>query len=310
MTMTTTVASSSVLEAAVRDAVARGLAEDTGSSMQDRVAGRDAGVDITSVCAIDESAAGRFVVRARARATVAGMACVMEAARSCGVSCDALVHDGDHVDAGQVVAHVAGAVRGILLAERTALNLLGLLSGTATTTRAHVDAVKAEGANAVICATRKTIPGLRALQKHAVRCGGGEPHRDGLFDAVMLKDNHLAGRSPAMVASCAQQVSREARARYAPAFVCCEVDSSLQLDALLVLPDGVIDIVLLDNFGIDQLADAVRRRDAARSRVLLEASGGVTCGTVGAIARTGVDRISVGALTHSVPWVDFGLDDA
>ncbi len=290
------------LEAAARDAVARGLAEDIGTS--------GAGLDITSACAIDESVAGRFVVRARTSATIAGMACVGEAARACGVSSCALLQDGDQATAGQAVAYLDGQVRGVLLAERTALNLLGLLSGTATTTRAFVDAVRAGGAGTRVCATRKTIPGLRTLQKHAVQCGGGEPHRFGLHDAVLLKDNHLAGLDPAAVASCAHRVSREARARFAPAFVCCEVDSTPQLDALLALPDGVIDIILLDNFGIDQLAEAVGRRDAARSRVLLEASGGVAINTAGAIAKTGVDRISVGALTHSVPWVDFGLDDA
>ncbi|MDA0803891.1 MAG: carboxylating nicotinate-nucleotide diphosphorylase [Planctomycetota bacterium] len=289
------------LQQAVADAVARALAEDLGGAG-----------DITSESAIDPSATGSFAIRAREGAVVAGLACVGETARACGAVYEAHAADGDAIAPGAVVARLRGSIRSILAAERTALNFLGLLSGTATVTRAFVQAVRDVGSSTTICATRKTIPGLRALQKHAVSCGGGDPHRFGLFDAVLLKDNHLAGLSPAQVARVAAEASACARARHSPAFVCCEVDSLEQLDALLRLPAGVLDIVLLDNFPCGALAQAVRRRDAAArpgtSALLLEASGGVTLATVADIARTGVDRMSVGALTHSVRSMDFGLD--
>ncbi|MBU6210405.1 MAG: nicotinate-nucleotide diphosphorylase (carboxylating), partial [Planctomycetes bacterium] len=149
--------------------------------------------------------------------------------------------------------------------------------------------------------------GLRRLQKFAVSCGGGTPHRMGLHDAVLVKDNHLAGLDPAGIADLARRLAPEARAAGA-AFIEFEVDGLDQLDALLALPEGTIDMVLLDNFDPPLLREAVTRRNARAPGLLLEASGGVRLETVAAIAATGVDRISVGALTHSVRSLDLGLD--
>jgi nicotinate-nucleotide pyrophosphorylase (carboxylating) len=163
------------------------------------------------------------------------------------------------------------------------------------------------GTRACICDTRKTLPGLRRLQKFAVGCGGGTPHRMGLHDAVLVKDNHLAGLDPAGIADLARRLSPEARAADA-AFIEVEVDGLDQLDALLDLPALTIDMVLLDNFDPAMLREAVARRDARAPGLLLEASGGVRLDIVATIAATGVDRISVGALTHSVRSLDLGLD--
>jgi len=193
------------------------------------------------------------------------------------------------------LARVEANARALLSAERVALNLLSRLSGVATLTRAYVDAVA--GTGAVITDTRKTTPGLRALEKYAVRCGGGVNHRFGLDDAILIKDNHVAaagGIGPAI---------RRARAAAGHLVkIEAEVDSLAQLDdALAEAPD----VVMLDNFSLADLTAAVAR---AKGRVTLEASGGVTLETVRAIAETGVDVISVGALTHSAPVLDIGLD--
>ena len=180
------------------------------------------------------------------------------------------------------------------------MNLLGRLSGVATLTRAYVDAVR--GTKARIADTRKTTPGLRALEKHAVACGGGINHRFGLDDAILIKDNHVA------VCGGVGEAVRRARA-FAPHLmkVEVEVDGLDQLDeALALIPEGVgPDVIMLDNFALDDLREAVRR---AEGRVVLEASGGVDLSTVRGIAETGVDVISVGALTHSAPVLDIGLD--
>jgi nicotinate-nucleotide pyrophosphorylase (carboxylating) len=164
------------------------------------------------------------------------------------------------------------------------------------------------GTRAAICDTRKTVPGLRTLQKYATRCGGATLHRIGLFDAVLLKDNHLGAFAAGTLAERVRQAARSARAAGPVAFVECEVDSLAQLDELLALEQGVLDMVLLDNMGPATLAEAVRRRDARAPHVQLEASGGVRLDTVRAIAESGVDRISVGAITHSAPALDLGLD--
>lgn len=239
----------------------------------------------------------------------AGIVCGVHAARAVcakvGAAFDQACVDGTAVRAGDSVARVHGAPGAVLAAERTLLNIMGLLSGTATLTRAFSDRV--QGTRAAIMDTRKTLPGMRALQKYAVLCGGGTPHRMGLHDAFLAKDNHLAGLDPAGIAALVRQCAAPARARGAR-FVECEVDSLEQLDALLGLEPGVLDIALLDNCTCDALAEAVARRDRLAPHLKLEASGGITLATVADVARTGVDRISVGALTHSVRSLDFGLD--
>lgn len=203
--------------------------------------------------------------------------------------------DGDRVQAGAVLAEVSGPARALLSAERVALNVLGHLSGVATATAALVDA--ASGTSALIVDTRKTVPGLRALQKAAVRAGGGGNHRMGLHDAVLIKDNHIAA-----VGSPAEAV-RRARAHVGPDFrVEVEIESLDDLEAVI---EAGADIVMLDNMPPDIMRLAVER---ARGRCLLEASGGITLDTVRAVAETGVDWISVGWLTHSAPSLDVALD--
>jgi nicotinate-nucleotide pyrophosphorylase (carboxylating) len=252
--------------------------------------------DITSAACIaaDARLAARFANRKTG--VVAGLACARIAvlALDPAATFDPLAEDGAWAQPGPL-ARVHANARALLSAERVALNLLGRLSGVATLTRAYVDAVA--GTGAVITDTRKTTPGLRALEKYAVRCGGGVNHRFGLDDAILIKDNHVAaagGVGPAI---------RRARA-FAGHLVKveAEVDSLAQLDeALAEAPD----VVMLDNFSLADLAAAVAR---AKGRVILEASGGVTLESVRAIAETGVDVISVGALTHSAPVLDIGLD--
>ncbi|MBI1252388.1 MAG: carboxylating nicotinate-nucleotide diphosphorylase [Alphaproteobacteria bacterium] len=243
----------------------------------------------------DATLRARFVVRK------SGVVCGLQPAR---IACtlvapeirfQATAQDGDVCVAGAVIAEAEGPARAILTAERTALNFLTMMSGTATLTRAFVDAVS--GTSARIAATRKTLPGLRALQKYAVRCGGGWPHRYALSDAVLVKDNHIAA------AGGVGEAMRRARASAGHmAAIEIEIDRLDQLeDALAHRPN----VVLLDNFSLDDLREAVSR---AKGRALLEASGGVTLDTAAAIAATGVDVISVGALTHSAPALDIGLD--
>ncbi|MGH3611391.1 MAG: carboxylating nicotinate-nucleotide diphosphorylase [Pseudonocardia sp.] len=205
--------------------------------------------------------------------------------------------DGDRVGPGDAALTVRAPVRGLLTAERTALNLLCHLSGVATATAAWVDAVA--GTRARIRDTRKTLPGLRLLEKYAVRCGGGANHRLGLGDAVLIKDNHVAAAGSV---GAALRAVRE----LAPELPCeVEVDSLAQLDEVLAL---AAELVLLDNFDVVDTAEAVRRRDAAAPGTGLESSGGLVIADARAYAETGVDYISVGALTHSVTALDLGLD--
>ncbi len=170
--------------------------------------------------------------------------------------------------------------------------------------------VAVAGTGAVVCDTRKTTPGLLALEKYAVRCGGATLHRIGLFDAMLVKDNHIAGVAPlALAATVAAAAARARTLSHGDLrFVEVEVDRLDQLEALLSLPPGTIDIVLLDNLGPADLRRAVERRDRRGSRVLLEASGGITLENIRAVALTGVDRIAVGALTRGAGWLDVGLD--
>jgi len=196
---------------------------------------------------------------------------------------------------GDVVLAVEGSARAILVAERTALNFLGRLSGIATLTRAYVDAVQGTGAR--IAHTRKTTPALRALELAAVRAGGGASHRFGLDDAILIKDNHVA-----VAGSVGEAVSRARSFAGHMTRIAVEIDRLDQLDEAI---KAGAESVLLDNFPLDDLKSAVK---AAKGKLILEASGGVDLTTVRAIAQTGVDVISVGALTHSAPNFDFGMD--
>ncbi len=253
--------------------------------------------DVTAQACVPESAELSAILAVRRGGVVAGLDCARLAIAELDPKAifQAKVADGQVVAAGTVLATLRGDARAILGAERTALNLMGRLCGIATLTQDYVDAVA--GAGARIADTRKTTPGLRALEKYAVRCGGGMNHRFGLDDAILIKDNH--------VAACGSvgEALRRAKA-YAGHLtkVEVEVDSLVQLQEALAHDP---DVVMLDNFTVDDLREAV---SIAGRRVVLEASGGVTLETVRAIAETGVDVISVGALTHSAQSLDIGLD--
>ena len=233
----------------------------------------------------------------REAGTVAGLNCVRLALFALDPSTDysSLAEDGQAVAAGTALAEVEADARALLAAERVALNLLGRMSGIATLTAAHVGAVAGTGVR--IACTRKTTPGLRIFEKYAVRCGGGINHRFGLDDAVLIKDNHIA--------ACGSVGAALERAKAAVGHLVkieVEVDTLAQLDeALAYHPDAI----LLDNFSLEDLRTAVAR---AKGKAVLEASGGVTLNTVRAIAETGVDVISSGALTHSARALDVGLD--
>jgi nicotinate-nucleotide pyrophosphorylase (carboxylating) len=186
------------------------------------------------------------------------------------------------------------------------LNLLGKMCGVASMTARFVEQVR--GTRAAILDTRKTTPGLRAFEKYAVRCGGGRSHRLGLSDAVLIKDNHLAHLDTGSLRNVITAAAREAKERHDALFVEVEVDTMDQFAELLRVPDGLVDIALLDNMSLDQLRRGVKLRDAESPGLLLEASGGVGLDTVRGIAETGVDRISVGGLTRSAVSIDLGLD--
>ena len=253
--------------------------------------------DITSAACIDPAASFAARFASRKAGVVSGLACARLAilALDPAATFTAFAEDGQPVGPGAVLARVEANARALLSAERVALNLLGRLSGVATLTRAYVDAVA--GARAAITDTRKTTPGLRALEKYAVRCGGGVNHRFGLDDAILIKDNHVAACGGVGAAI------RKARASAGHLVkIEAEVDSLAQFDEAL---EAGPDVVMLDNFALADLRAAVAR---AGGRVTLEASGGVSLATVRAIAETGVDVISVGALTHSAPALDIGLD--
>ncbi|MEE2681152.1 MAG: carboxylating nicotinate-nucleotide diphosphorylase [Planctomycetota bacterium] len=215
-------------------------------------------------------------------------------------------NDGESIRPGDEICRISGSLATLLPIERIMLNLLGRLSGVATATAEHVAAVR--GTSVRICDTRKTTPGLRVLEKYAVRCGGGHLHRIGLFDAMLVKDNHIGSLDPREMAARVVSAARSVRATSEVRFVEVEVDRIDQLDALIELAADEIDIILLDNMDPPMLKEAVSRRDGGAPDILLEASGGITLDSLPAIARTGIDRISVGALTHSVSQLDFGLD--
>ncbi|MGF7173809.1 carboxylating nicotinate-nucleotide diphosphorylase [Azospirillum doebereinerae] len=257
--------------------------------------GRAGDITTDSIIPADATATARIAARKDGR--VAGLEAALMAFRLLdpAVSVSVEREDGADVPPGGTIATVTGKARALLTAERTALNLMGRLSGIATATRGLVREV--EGTNARIVCTRKTTPGLRVLEKHAVRLGGGFNHRFGLDDAVLIKDNHIA------VAGGVRAAVERVRASIGHMVkVEVEVDTLDQLDELLGLP---VDVVLLDNMDPETLRRAVRMIDG---RLLAEASGNVTLATVRAIAETGVDMISCGWLTHSAPNLDIGLD--
>jgi len=250
-------------------------------------------------------------MRARESGVVSGLAFLPDMlavfSPSGDIEFEAHVSDGDRIEPGTTLATLSGNAREIVALERTMLNLISRMSGIATRTRHFVDLV--EGTNAKVCDTRKTTPGLRVFEKYAVRCGDGTSHRIGLYDAVLIKDNHLAGKSPEQVATAlgaAAYTLEELGARVQ--FVQIEVDSLEQFEKVLEVCSGIVEVILLDNMVPDQLAQAVRMRDEGSVGVLLEASGGVSEHSIGPIARSGIDRISVGGLTHQARSLDLGLD--
>jgi nicotinate-nucleotide pyrophosphorylase (carboxylating) len=257
------------------------------------------GPDATTAATVAADAVAEAAFAARRPGVLAGLPAVLAVLDTVlgegGYDVVSSMGDGDRLGVGDAALVVRAPVRGLLTAERTALNLLCHLSGVATATAAWVDAVA--GTNARIRDTRKTLPGLRLLEKYAVRCGGGVNHRLGLGDAVLIKDNHVAAAGSVGAALAA------ARA-LAPGLPCeVEVDTLEQLDEVLGLG---AELVLLDNFPVDRTAEAVRRRGS--SPTLLESSGGLVLANAREYAETGVDYISVGALTHSVTALDLGLD--
>jgi nicotinate-nucleotide pyrophosphorylase (carboxylating) len=266
--------------------VARALAEDLGRG------------DITTDACVPDGVAGRCSFRARSPLVSAGRAIIPEVFRQIDarVQVSDLVPDGTALAQGATMAHVSGAAASILKGERVALNFVQRLCGTATLTRRFVDALPA-GSRTRIVDTRKTTPGLRALERLAVRAGGGHNHREDLSSAVLIKDNHIAaagGVEPAIL-RCRERAPHTSRIE-------CEVDSLAQLEQAL---SAKADIVLLDNFSDEMVAEAVRINSG---QATLEASGNVSIARVGKLAELGVDIISIGALTHSAPAADIGLD--
>src|SRR3954454_7165832 len=270
----------------VADLVLRSLEEDL-----------DGGVDVTSVAVIpfDEEGTADFV--SRGSGVVAGLPiamAVLDVASDDAVDCVQHVADGDRVEPGTRLLSAAAQTRALLTGERTALNLLCHLSGVATVTRQWVDTVA--GTKAVIRDTRKTTPGLRLLEKYAVRCGGGENHRMSLSDAALVKDNHvLAAQSVAGAFAAVRATFPEI-----PVEVECD-----NLDQVAEAVDAGADLILLDNMPPSELVKAV---ELARGRARLEASGGLSLAVAREVAETGVDYLAVGALTHSAPVLDVGVD--
>lgn len=253
--------------------------------------------DVTAAACIPRDARMKADMVARKEGRIAGMACVRIAVLMMDpeASIEMIAADGEDVAAGTILARIDGNARALLAAERTALNLVQRLSGIATLTRAYVKAV--EGTGVKIADTRKTTPGLRLLEKHAVRCGGGVNHRFGLDDAILIKDNH--------VAVCGGVVAALERARAQAGWLTpieIEVDG---LEQLAQTQGHQPEVIMLDNFSLEELREAVVLNNYVSK---LEASGGVNLDTVRAIAETGVDAISVGALTHSAPALDIALD--
>ena len=260
--------------------------------------------DVTTLATVPPDLEGRASFVAKAAGVAAGLPIAAEVFRqvSEGVLFESRVRDGDAFASGTVLAEADGPVRALLQGERVALNFVQRLSGVATLTRQYVDAVT--GTRAVILDTRKTTPGLRHLEKYAVRCGGGTNHRKNLAVMAMIKDNHRAAleRDEMTLSEGVRRIREMSGEGGGAVAVEVEIDSLDELEAALA---GGPEWVLLDNMDLDAMAEAVRR---AAGRAKLEASGGVTLETVRAIAETGVDAISVGALTHSAPALDVSME--
>jgi len=273
--------------------------------------------DWTTVALVPQSGRGGAVLAARQSGVICGLRAAELALQEmhADITWRTCVEDGSVVEPGTTLAHLQGSARDLLTCERIALNFVGRLSGISTLTRRYVDAIR--GTTAAVYDTRKTAPGWRRLEKYAVHCGGGRNHRTGLFDAVLIKDNQLAfGGDPASGAKYGPaDAVRRAREFLAQAAAenpgLADLPVEIEVDTLdqlaLVLPASP-DIVLLDNMSLAQLQEAVALRWRTMPEVQLEASGGVTLATIRAIAETGVERISVGALTHSAVALDVGLD--
>jgi len=259
--------------------------------------------DLTSLHFVDAMHESKGLIVSRETAVISGLEVAEEVCREVNheMSFVALKSDGDAVEPGEVVCELIGRTRSILTAERTVLNFLQRLSGVATIAKNYVDAIT--GTEAILLDTRKTTPGWRELEKTAVAHGGATNHRIGLYDAVMVKDNHLAANfNPVNLAERIAELRLEKPALK----IEVEADRLDQVEAFLGI-DG-IDVILLDNMSNDELNRAVSMRDDAGVSIRLEASGGVNLDTIRCIAETGVDYISVGALTHSVRSIDLGLD--
>jgi nicotinate-nucleotide pyrophosphorylase (carboxylating) len=268
--------------------------------------------DWTTVALVDPDTKGRAVMVARQLGVIAGLRAVPVIIDEMHAAIDfrPCANDGDHVAAGAVVAELFGSARDMLTCERPILNVVGRLSGISTLTSEFVKRV--DGTAARMYDTRKTIPGWRRLEKYAVRCGGGRNHRTGLFDAILIKDNHLAvaaaeGLSPADAVRRAREFADHLPPDRAVSRLLIEVEIERfeQLDDVLRADP---DIILLDNMRHEELRAAVARRNDLAPRVELEASGGVSLETVRELALTGVERISAGGLTHTVRWLDVALD--
>ncbi len=279
--------------------------------------------DLTSRSLVPGYVRGHARVAFRQAGIVSGLAALDELLLvfKADVDVEIAIPDGAAARAGDTVATLTGDMRSVLRVERTLLNLISRLCGIATRSAMFVAAAKAGGGRAGVFDTRKTTPGLRTLEKYAVRCGGAQLHRIGLYDGVMIKDNHLAslrGLSGAagmegLIAEVkgAARKARQEAPRAGLRFVELEVDSLEQLGAVLDAGGCGVDIVLLDNMTPDQLRAGVKMRDDASERtgpIELEASGGVTLETIGEIAATGVERVSTGSMTHGAVWLDVGLD--
>ena len=264
--------------------------------------------DVTTASLVAGGVTARARGVARAGGVVAGTAAigVILEAFGCTTRSTIMTSDGTQCTGGQGLWQLEGPRAEILTVERTLLNIISRLSGIATETSRYVQRIA--GSGAVVCDTRKTTPGLRSIEKYAVRCGGGTLHRLGLYDALLIKDNHRAHLRPDELAAAISEACRRGRERYDLRFVEVEVDTLSELEQVLRCPPGLIDIVLLDNMTVGELSEAVRVRDGCDGRVQLEASGGITLDNVRAVAETGVERISVGAITQSAPAMDIALE--
>jgi len=272
---------------AIDAAVVRALDEDLGCAG-----------DVTSISTIPETTPARAIMVARQAGVIAGLPLAIATFQklSPDIGIEPHVRDGATVKKGQHLLTISGPARAVLTGERTALNFVGRLSGVASLTAEYVQ--RTEGTKLRVTCTRKTTPGLRALEKYAVRCGGGFNHRFGLDDAILIKDNHIA------VAGGITAVLQRARS-FTGHLVKIEIEVDMLDQLREVLGTGLADVVLLDNMNTAELTEAVK---LAQGRVVLEASGGVTLDSIAAIAATGVDYVSSGALTHSAPSFDVALD--